>query len=110
MSSLVAVLAASHVPGHTMNRDAVPRDQLLEIDRAWSTLRSELLQARPDLVVAVSNDHFFNFSFLQPPFCVATADIHAMPGPARAARLKLPTVNVRGSPSFAEHLLDTADA
>src|SRR5262249_4428809 len=67
-------------------------------------------QARPDLVVAVSNDHFVNFSFLQPPFCVGTAEIHAMPGRARAARLKLPTINVSGSPSFAAHLLKTAEA
>jgi protocatechuate 4,5-dioxygenase beta chain len=110
MNSLVAVIAASHVPGHTMNRDVVPRQQLLEVDRAWPTLRHELSQARPDLVVAVSNDHFRNFVSLRAPFCVGTSDVHAMPSPDRATALKLPTINVSGNASFAEHLLDTADA
>jgi hypothetical protein len=110
MSALVAIFAVSHVPGHTVNPDMVPRPQMAGIQAAWSRLQIELSNVRPDVVVAVSNDHFLNFFPVQPAFCVGTGEAHAMPSTACAKYLKIPSRDVRGNPSFAEHLLHIADS
>jgi aromatic ring-opening dioxygenase catalytic subunit (LigB family) len=110
VSKLVAAMAVAHVPGHTINPDMVPADQMQRIRRAWDELQRKLADAQPDVVIAVSNDHFQNFFPVQPPFCLGSGDKHLMPAAARAAPLKLPSREIAGSPSFAEHLLKTADA
>jgi aromatic ring-opening dioxygenase catalytic subunit (LigB family) len=110
MSTLTAALAVAHVPGHTINPEMVPADQMQRIRQAWDTLRNDLDAAKPDVVVAISNDHFLNFFPVQPPFCLGSGDTHLMPAAARSAPLKLPSREIVGHPRFAQHLLDTADA
>jgi hypothetical protein len=109
MSALVASVAVAHVPGHTVNPAMVPVAQRQRIEAAWSKLKDHLQAVQPDVVVAISNDHFLNFFPVQPAFCVGTGDRHTMPSEQRAAPLKLDSRAVRGAPGFATHLLKVAD-
>lgn len=109
MSTLVAAMAVAHVPSHTAYPELAPPDQLGRITAAWSSLRAKLAAAQPDIVVAISNDHFLNFFPVQPAFCVGTGEAYDMPAATHAQRLKLETRSVAGSPAFAEHLLTVAD-
>ena len=110
MGTLVAAMGVSHVPSHTAYPEMAPPEKLRAIRAAWATLKDALAAAQPDLIVAVSNDHFQNFFPVQPAFCVGTGDTHVMPAKINARQLKLDSRPVAGSPGFAGHLLRTADA
>jgi protocatechuate 4,5-dioxygenase beta chain len=110
MGRLAAAIAVSHVPSHTAYPEMAPPEKLRAIRAAWAALKDRLAQAAPDLVVAVSNDHFQNFFPVQPPFCVGTAETHVMPAEVNAKPLKLESRMVAGNPDFAAHLLRTAEA
>ena len=110
MSTLVAVMGVSHAPSHTALPELAPPEQLSVIRESWVTLKRRFEAAKPDLVVAISNDHFQNFFPVQPPFCVGTAEAHVMPAEASARQLKLSPQRVAGDPGFAAHLLAVAEA
>lgn len=106
MAELVGIFAASHTPVMLNFPEAIPDDQRLEIFDAFKSLGRRIREARPDILVVISDDHLHNF-FLDnlPPFCVGAADSYATP---IEHWLKAPKRQLRGAPQFSAHLISTA--
>lgn len=105
MGKLVAAFAASHAPGQTGFPERAEPSRKENVYQAWAQLRSKFEQAKPDILVGVSNDHFQNFHRVQPPFCVGVGEAHTLPREAYAKMLRLTPHPVRGHTSFAESII-----
>lgn len=106
MGSIVFAAAVSHAPqmtGYAALAEPARRDR---IHGAMREVGERLRAARPDVVVAVSSDHFNNlFHDRMPAFCVGLADEYR--GPAEKW-LRIAQFSVPGDPGFARALLETA--
>jgi aromatic ring-opening dioxygenase catalytic subunit (LigB family) len=108
MGKLTAAFGTSHAPGQTGFPESAPAEKREPIYRAWETLKKKFEEAKPDILVAISNDHMQNFHRVQPPFCVGTADTHVLPRPSSAQLLRLNSHPVQGHVAFAESLIQVA--
>ncbi|SIT40763.1 PydA [Paraburkholderia piptadeniae] len=107
MSELVAAISMSHAPGMLGWPDHPPVEMQRDMQRAVDEIASYLEAARPDLIVAILDDHFENlYRNLMPVFAIGVAEQHV--GPAaywlEALRLMRQTV-FGGAPREAEWLL-----
>src|SRR2546425_8081514 len=61
MARIVAAMALTHSPGLTGWFDRAPEEQQKTALRALAEMRQRLEAARPDVVIAFSNDHLLNW-------------------------------------------------
>lgn len=74
MGRIVVVGAASHAPGIVAFRDQADPDQAARFYEGMDGLASAVRAASPDVIVAVTNDHYVNYYLDNvPPICVGTA-------------------------------------
>ncbi|MRV70451.1 2,3-dihydroxyphenylpropionate 1,2-dioxygenase [Duganella sp. FT92W] len=106
MAKLVSVHAVSHVPSMVNFPGAIGEEDRLEIYAAFKQVGSEILAARPDVVIVVSDDHLHNF-FLDnlPAFCIGAADRYPTPV---EHWLKVEKSVLTGDASLGAHLLGEA--
>ncbi|HSV84472.1 MAG TPA: 2,3-dihydroxyphenylpropionate 1,2-dioxygenase [Ramlibacter sp.] len=106
MAELVGVFAASHTPVMLNFPGAIPHDDREAIFGAFLALGEELRSARPDTVIAVSDDHLHHF-FLDnfPAFCIGTGATY--PTPAEHW-LKADKQLLAGDPELGAHILGEA--
>ena len=107
MADLVGVFAASHGPLLIREWETVPPQQKQRLEKAFRTLGERMAQARPDLLVVVSPDHWSNF-FLDnvPAVCIGVGDSHE--GPPEPWMKAFPHRELAGHPAFALHLVREA--
>jgi hypothetical protein len=110
MGKLVSVTACSHAPGQTRAAQEAGEDAKKIVGDAWQGLKQSIEESRPDVIIGISNDHFRNFPFIVPPFCVGTGETHTMPGARQAKWLKLRSKEMKGHPAFSEYLIRFADS
>jgi protocatechuate 4,5-dioxygenase beta chain len=67
MAQIVAAMALTHAPGLTGWFEAAPAEHQQAALRALTELRERLLAARPDVIVAFSNDHLLNWPINNTP-------------------------------------------
>ena len=108
MGKLVAVFAVSHAPGQTGFPEVIGTEKQEAVQKAWVNLRTRFKEARPDVLIGISNDHFQNFHRIQPPFCVGIADEHVFPREQQSKFLRLDSRIVRGDRAFSTLLLEIA--
>lgn len=103
MGALSLALCASHAPMMLAAPESAPLPQRSSWFGAMAALRDAVRDARVDVAVIVSNEHFTNF-FLDafPAFCVGVGDQHE--GPVEPW-LGIPTTRVPGAPGLARHLV-----
>jgi len=84
--------------------DAARRDA---ISKTFSDLARRVVEAKPDLLLVVSPDHWVNF-FLDnlPSICIGVGETHK--GPPEPWLQHLPYGSIAGHPEFALHLARTA--
>ena len=107
MAKIVGSISMSHAPGATGWPETVQPDMKRRLDDYHRQVAEYLDAARPDIVVALLDDHFENmFRNLLPTFGIGIADKHV--GPA-AHVVKLlghhRQEHIASDPQFAEHLL-----
>lgn len=106
MAQVSAVFATSHSPGMTGfpgRADPARREPVMA---AFAEVAARVAAIAPDVIVAVSVEHFTNF-FLSnlPAFCVVTASRHLGPVTAEMGEfLHLPQRHYPGSPELAGHI------
>lgn len=106
MGTIVAAAAASHSPG--ISAFPVPDDpQSAERYHAGIERVADVFEAaRPDVIVAITNEHFVNFYLNNiPAICVGTATSYF--GPVEPF-LKIPQVDVPGDRRFGKALVQSA--
>ncbi|HEX2889486.1 hypothetical protein [Vineibacter terrae] len=108
---IVAAIAMTHTPGLGDRLGDPPADQVERLMAGFAEARQVLDAARPDLVVALVNDHFDMYSLENmPTFSVAVADEHWGPTPATEAWLQMKRRRLAGHRGYAMHLYREAVA
>lgn len=106
MAEIVSVHAVSHTPVMLNFPQAIAADEREAIFATFAQVGREILQAAPDTLVVVSDDHLHNF-FLNnfPAFCIGTAPSYPTPVEhwLKAERQVLP-----GDAELGAHLLGEA--
>lgn len=106
MAEIVSIHATSHTPVMINFPQAIPTQDRERIFAAFRSVGEEILAARPDAVVVVSDDHVHNF-FMDnfPAFCIGAAA--AYPTPVEHW-LKVDRQTLRGDAALGAHLLGEA--
>jgi protocatechuate 4,5-dioxygenase beta chain/2,3-dihydroxyphenylpropionate 1,2-dioxygenase len=103
---IVGVFATSHSPGITGFPERAEPRQRDVVDAAFAQVRERIAELAPDLVVAVSVEHFTNF-FLSnlPAFAIGTAPTYSgQATPEMAEFLAVPQHDYAGHDGFGAHL------
>ena len=106
MGQIVSAVGMSHAPPLTADKDSPPQDQLDRMHASMDQLHDLIDRSKPDLIVAVIDDHFENFfGDFMPTFAISIADSNYGPPDHYLEWLKLPQEEVRNNPDFAKALL-----
>jgi len=107
MARIVAAMAMTHGPGLTGWFDAAPKEYQELTLAATAEMRRRLEAARPDVIVAFSNDHLLNWPINNTPeYTVGIGDTHVGPADwydewlAMATKYRIP-----GHPALAKYLV-----
>ncbi|WP_342130870.1 DODA-type extradiol aromatic ring-opening family dioxygenase [Hydrogenophaga sp. OTU3427] len=106
MAEIVSVHATSHTPVMINFADAVPATDREDIFAAYRTVGQEILDARPDALIVISDDHVHNFFMNNfPAFCIGAAANYPTPV---EHWLKVRKQTLRGDSQLGAHLLGEA--
>lgn len=107
MARIVGAISMSHAPGATGWPEAAPLDMKQRLDGYHGQIAEYLDRAKPDVVLALLDDHFENtFRTLMPAFGVGIAQNHSGPAAHMIKALGHHRQEViPGNPEIAEHLL-----
>jgi aromatic ring-opening dioxygenase catalytic subunit (LigB family) len=105
MAELVGAFASSHGPLIIREWERVPAQEKARMSAAFGELGKRLQEARPDVLVVVSPDHWSNF-FLDnyPAVCIGVGE--ASDGPPEPWMKSFPRRELPGHPEFALHFLN----
>jgi 2,3-dihydroxyphenylpropionate 1,2-dioxygenase len=102
--AIVFACAVSHAPGMTAWPEAAPKEQAERFLENYRKLGEKLAASKPDVLVAITVEHWANF-FLNhmPTFCIGRADHYD--GPVEEW-LRIPRARVPGDGNFASEMID----
>lgn len=106
MAEISGVFATSHSPGMTGFPERADPARRKPVMAAFAQVAERVATIRPDVIVAVSVEHFTNF-FLSnlPAFCIVTSERHLGPVTAEMGEfLRIPQRHYPGSPALASHI------
>jgi protocatechuate 4,5-dioxygenase beta chain len=107
MATIVAAMAMTHSPGLTGWFDAAPKGQQEEALRATAEMRERLAAARPDVVIAFSNDHLLNWPINNTPeYTVGIGPEHVGPADWYDEWLALSKYRIPGHPALASYIVN----
>ncbi|MGE5854160.1 MAG: hypothetical protein ACM35E_13575 [Deltaproteobacteria bacterium] len=101
---IVFACAASHAPGMTAWTEAAPKEQADNFLENYHKLGLRLAESKPDVIVALTVEHWANF-FLNnmPAFCIGRAEHYD--GPIEEW-LRIPKARVPGDAELANEIID----
>lgn len=107
MANIVYGIGISHAPGALGWPEAAAPDVLKRVEEATATLGQRLRDSRPDVIVAILDDHFENqYRNLLPTVSIGVADHHIGPAKQWLEALRLTDQETfPGAPVIAESLL-----
>jgi aromatic ring-opening dioxygenase catalytic subunit (LigB family) len=110
MGRIVGAFAASHSPGITGWPERVADEPREAVERGYREARRRLEALEPDVVVAVSVEHFTNFHLGNlPAFAIGTGDSYLGPVTAEmAAFVNVPQHQYPGAADFGRYLYEFA--
>ena len=107
MARIVAAMAMTHSPGLTGWFDRAPEHQQAQARRAMTEMRERLAAARPDVIVAFSNDHLLNWPINNTPeFTVGIDAEHVGPADWYDEWLALDKYTIPGHPALARYIVN----
>jgi protocatechuate 4,5-dioxygenase beta chain len=106
MARIVSAMAMTHSPGLTGWFDRAPEHQRATALRALGEMRDRLAAARPDVIVAFSNDHLLNWPINNTPeYTVGIGAEHVGPADWYDEWLALEKYRIPGDPALARYLV-----
>jgi protocatechuate 4,5-dioxygenase beta chain len=107
MARVVAAMAMTHSPGLTGWFDRAPMHQQLLARKATDEMRWRLEAARPDVILAFSNDHLLNWPINNvPEFTVGIGETHVGPADWYDEWLGMDTkYRIPGHPGLARYIV-----
>ena len=107
MAEIVCAMAMTHSPGLTGWFDRAPEEHQALARRAMDEMRERLEAARPDVIVAFSNDHLLNWPINNTPeYTVGIGEEHVGPADWYDEWLALDKYRIPGHPALARHLVN----
>src|SRR6266478_6323198 len=107
MAQIVAAMAMTHSPGLTGWFERAPEEQQKHALRATAEMRERLIAARPDVIVAFSNDHLLNWPINNTPeYTVGIGAEHVGPADWYDEWLALEKYRIPGHPGLARYLVN----
>jgi hypothetical protein len=100
---IVYACAASHAPGIRAWTDACPADQKDRLFSGFEQITAGLAQAKPDVVLLLTSEHWANFFEHVGAFCIGRGE--SFEGPVEPW-LGVEKTRYAGDPAFAERLLN----
>ncbi|WP_421954383.1 2,3-dihydroxyphenylpropionate 1,2-dioxygenase [Polaromonas sp.] len=106
MAEIVAIHAVSHTPVMINFPGAIPDDDRERIFASFREVGEQIVNAKPDVVVVISDDHIHNF-FLNnfPAVCIGAAESYDTPA---EHWLKLDRQTLKGDARLGGYLLEQA--
>lgn len=106
MAQIVSVVASTHNPRIFWNRDQADKTEMEVLYDTFADVRDKLAASKPDVIVAVANDHLDNFFFDQMPvFSVGTGSVVEGPFWYESEIMNLPHYRAHVHQPFAEYVL-----
>jgi aromatic ring-opening dioxygenase catalytic subunit (LigB family) len=105
MAKIVTAMASSHIPlPGQLQLDPAPKEKKEKVFAGFAALRKVLLDARPDILIVIADEHFLTF-FLDnmPTFCIGLGDRWEAWGEGG-----LPAYVAKGHPDLAKAILRDA--
>jgi protocatechuate 4,5-dioxygenase beta chain len=107
MARIVAAMAMTHSPGLTGWFDRAPKSQQTQALQAMTEMRERLAAARPDVIVAFSNDHLLNWPINNTPeYTVGIDEAHVGPADWYDEWLALDKYKIPGHPALARYIVN----
>ena len=107
MARIVAAMAMTHSPGLTGWFDRAPESHRSQALQAMGEMRERLIRARPDVIVAFSNDHLLNWPINNTPeFTVGVDALHIGPADWYDEWLALEKYRIPGHPALARYIVN----
>ena len=107
MAKLVGAFASSHAPLMARAWESVGPERLASIKKTFAEMGRRFKEAKPDVLVVISPDHWVNFFINNlPSICVGVGEEHE--GPAEPWMKACPYKKIAGHPKFANHIVETA--
>ena len=107
MAKIVAAMAMTHGPGLTGWFDRAPKEYQEMTLRATAEMRRRLDAAKPDVIVAFSNDHLLNWPINNTPeYTVGVGDEHVGPADWYDEWLALDKYRIPGHAALGRHLVN----
>ena len=107
MAEIVCAMAMTHAPGLTGWFDRVSPEHQAQALGALREMRQRLEAARPDVIVAFSNDHLLNWPINNTPeYTVGIGEEHVGPADWYDEWLALGKYRIPGHPALARHLVN----
>jgi protocatechuate 4,5-dioxygenase beta chain len=107
MATIVAAMAMTHSPGLTGWFERAPLSQQLLAKKAMDEMRGRLEAAKPDVIVAFSNDHLLNWPINNiPELTVGIGEEHVGPADWYDEWLALDKYRIPGHPALARYIVN----
>ena len=107
MADIVCAMAMTHSPGLTGWFASAPEEHQALALRALGEMRQRLHAARPDVIVAFSNDHLLNWPINNTPeYTVGIGEEHVGPADWYDEWLALGKYRIPGHPGIARHIVN----
>ena len=107
MARIVAAMAMTHSPGLTGWFERAPKSQQTLALQAMTEMRERLTAARPDVIVAFSNDHLLNWPINNTPeYTVGIDEEHVGPADWYDEWLALDKYTIPGHPALARYIVN----
>jgi protocatechuate 4,5-dioxygenase beta chain len=107
VATIVAAMAMTHAPGLTGWFERAPLQQQLLAKKAMDEMRWRLEAAKPDVILAVSNDHLLNWPINNTPeLTVGIGEEHVGPADWYDEWLALDKYRIPGHPALARYIVN----
>ena len=107
MAQIVAAMAMTHAPGLTGWFERAPMHQQLLARKALDEMRWRLSAAKPDVILAFSNDHLLNWPINNvPELTVGIGEEHVGPADWYDEWLALEKYRIPGHPKLARYIVN----
>jgi 2,3-dihydroxyphenylpropionate 1,2-dioxygenase len=109
MSHVTAAFAMTHTPGLGDRLHTAPPAQLETITAGFAHGRERIAKEKPDLIIALINDHFDMFNLgIMPAFAIGIADEHFGPPKDSEKWMQMERRTFKGAPDYARAILKEA--
>ena len=101
-NNIVAAFGMTHTPGLGNLTHLPPADQMARLHTGFDVLKKQVAEAKPDVVIVISDDHFDMFTLRgMPAFAMGVGETHYGPTPGTEQWIQQKRGPIPGHPALA---------